>query len=70
MLVNYACHCTTLGGEFNKICAEWAGYACDDDRAAESRRDRTGDHRLRGGRQPRAPAESRRREEPRGGPVA
>ena len=30
MLVNYACHCTTLGGEFNKICAEWAGYACDE----------------------------------------
>jgi len=29
-LVNYACHCTTLGGEFNQICAEWAGYACDD----------------------------------------
>ena len=38
------------------------------DRAAASRRDRTGDHRLRGGCQPRAPAESRRREEPRGGP--
>ena len=30
VLVNYACHCTTLGGEFNKICAEWAGYACDE----------------------------------------
>jgi hypothetical protein len=30
VLVNYACHCTTLGGEFNKVCAEWAGYACDD----------------------------------------
>jgi hypothetical protein len=30
VLVNYACHCTTLGGEFNQICAEWAGYACDD----------------------------------------
>ena len=30
VLVNYACHCTTLGGEFNKICAEWAGFACDD----------------------------------------
>jgi hypothetical protein len=29
-LVGYACHCTTLGGEFNQICAEWAGYACDD----------------------------------------
>lgn len=30
VLVNYACHCTTLGGEFNKICAEWAGFACDE----------------------------------------
>ncbi len=30
VLMNYACHCTTLGGEFNQICAEWAGYACDD----------------------------------------
>lgn len=29
-LFGYACHCTTLGGDFNKICAEWAGYACDD----------------------------------------
>ncbi len=25
MLVNYACHCTTVG--FNKICGDWAGYA-------------------------------------------
>jgi hypothetical protein len=30
VLFGYACHCTTLGGEFNKICAEWTGYACDD----------------------------------------
>jgi hypothetical protein len=30
VLFGYACHCTTLGGEFNQICAEWAGYACDD----------------------------------------
>ena len=30
MLFGYACHCTTLGGEFNQICAEWAGYACDE----------------------------------------
>jgi hypothetical protein len=29
VLVGYACHCTTLGGEFNQICAEWAGFACD-----------------------------------------
>jgi hypothetical protein len=27
MLVNYACHCTTLGGEFNQVCGDWAGYA-------------------------------------------
>ncbi len=26
-LVNYACHCTTLGGNYNKICGDWAGYA-------------------------------------------
>jgi hypothetical protein len=30
VLFGYACHGTTLGGEFNKICAEWAGYACDE----------------------------------------
>jgi hypothetical protein len=29
VLFGYACHCTTLGGEFNQICADWAGYACD-----------------------------------------
>lgn len=27
VLANYACHCTTLGGEHNKICGDWAGYA-------------------------------------------
>ncbi len=27
VLANYACHCTTLGGDFNKICGDWAGYA-------------------------------------------
>lgn len=27
LLVNYACHCTTLGGEFNQVCGDWAGYA-------------------------------------------
>src|SRR5688572_63725 len=26
-LVNYACHCTTLGGEWNQIHGDWAGYA-------------------------------------------
>lgn len=30
VLFGYACHCTTLGGEFNQICAEWAGFACDE----------------------------------------
>ena len=30
VVMNYACHCTTLGGEFNQICAEWAGYACNE----------------------------------------
>jgi hypothetical protein len=27
VLVNYACHCTTLGGTFMKFCGDWAGYA-------------------------------------------
>lgn len=27
VLVTYACHCTTLGGEFNQICGDWAGFA-------------------------------------------
>jgi putative membrane-bound dehydrogenase-like protein len=27
IVVNYACHCTTLGGDFNKHCGDWAGYA-------------------------------------------
>ena len=30
VVVGYACHCTTLGGDFNKVCGEWAGYAADD----------------------------------------
>jgi neutral ceramidase len=30
VLFGYACHCTTLGGDFNRICADWAGYACDE----------------------------------------
>jgi putative membrane-bound dehydrogenase-like protein len=29
LLANYACHCTTLGGDFNQICGDWAGYAQD-----------------------------------------
>ena len=27
ILTSYACHCTTLGGDFNAICGDWAGYA-------------------------------------------
>ena len=27
VLASYACHCTTLPGEFNQICGDWAGYA-------------------------------------------
>jgi hypothetical protein len=27
IVANYACHCTTLGGNFNKVCGDWAGYA-------------------------------------------
>lgn len=27
IFASYACHCTTLGGETNLICGDWAGYA-------------------------------------------
>lgn len=27
IVVNYACHCTTLGGDFNEVCGDWAGFA-------------------------------------------
>jgi putative membrane-bound dehydrogenase-like protein len=27
ILANYACHCTTLGGDFNKVHGDWAGCA-------------------------------------------
>lgn len=27
IVFNYACHCTTLGGDFNQVCGDWAGYA-------------------------------------------
>ncbi len=27
VLANYACHCTTLGGDFNRIHGDWAGHA-------------------------------------------
>jgi len=29
VLLSYACHCTTLSGETNLICGDWAGYAQD-----------------------------------------
>ncbi len=27
ILATYACHCTTLTGEFNQVCGDWAGFA-------------------------------------------
>lgn len=27
VLFNYACHCTTLGGNYNRVNGDWAGYA-------------------------------------------
>ena len=27
IFASYACHCTTLGGDFNQLCGDWAGYA-------------------------------------------
>jgi hypothetical protein len=27
VVANYACHCTTLGGDFNQFHGDWAGYA-------------------------------------------
>ncbi len=29
IFTSYACHCTTLTGEFNQICGDWAGYAAE-----------------------------------------
>ena len=28
VVANYACHNTTLGGDNNKVCTDWAGFAC------------------------------------------
>ena len=67
VLFGYACHCTTLGGEFNKICAEWTGYACDEIEKEVARRARAGDHWLRCGRQSGAEAQPRRRQSARSG---
>jgi len=30
VFTSYACHCTTLTGDFNQICGDWAGYAAED----------------------------------------
>jgi hypothetical protein len=30
VVVGYACHCTTLGGNFNEVSGDWAGHACQD----------------------------------------
>ncbi len=27
LLFNYACHCTTFGGDYNRVNGDWAGYA-------------------------------------------
>ena len=27
ILTSYACHCTTLTGEYNQVCGDWAGFA-------------------------------------------
>ncbi len=27
IVANYACHCTTIGPELNRICGDWAGFA-------------------------------------------
>ncbi|HEY5913235.1 MAG TPA: neutral/alkaline non-lysosomal ceramidase N-terminal domain-containing protein [Verrucomicrobiae bacterium] len=29
VFASYACHCTTLTGEFNQVCGDWAGYAAE-----------------------------------------
>lgn len=29
LVANYACHCTTLTGDFNKLHGDWAGVACE-----------------------------------------
>lgn len=30
IVANYACHCTTLGGDFNQVCGDWSGFAQED----------------------------------------
>lgn len=29
LFASYACHCTTLGGGFNQVCGDWAGFASE-----------------------------------------
>lgn len=29
VLFNYACHCTTFGGDYNRVNGDWAGYAAE-----------------------------------------
>ncbi|MFK7736965.1 MAG: neutral/alkaline non-lysosomal ceramidase N-terminal domain-containing protein [Pirellulaceae bacterium] len=29
IVFNYACHCTTFGGEYNRVNGDWAGYAAE-----------------------------------------
>lgn len=29
LFTSYACHCTTLGGDFNQLCGDWAGFAAE-----------------------------------------
>lgn len=30
IVFNYACHCTTLGPEFNQVCGDWAAFAAEE----------------------------------------
>lgn len=29
VFTSYACHCTTMGGDFNHVCGDWAGYGAE-----------------------------------------
>lgn len=29
LIFNYACHCTTFGGDYNRVNGDWAGYAAE-----------------------------------------
>ncbi|WP_422930996.1 neutral/alkaline non-lysosomal ceramidase N-terminal domain-containing protein [Singulisphaera sp. PoT] len=30
IVFGYTCHCTCMPGEFNQICGDWAGFACEE----------------------------------------